>query len=209
MPQLPVFLVCHAPTPLQGARPTSQSEGRSPLLRLLRKLQPPGQEQAAAAAPAAEEQQPEQGQEAEAAPSEADAASAAASDGGDAGESSDAAAARQLEAAFLEAWQPEDTAHVLHPEQRPADAALLRAWLLAQRAATLDPALADASSARALGQAAVEERNLPLLELLLEQPAFSAQGGWVGGLVGWAGRDGWGGVAGRAPPAACAGLGCH
>jgi hypothetical protein len=82
----------------------------------------------------------------------------------------------ELEQAFLDAWQPEDTAQALHPSQKASDAALLRAWLLRHRAVTLDPLLADSAACRALGQAAVDDRNAALLELLLDEPQFSAQG---------------------------------
>jgi hypothetical protein len=136
---------------MQGSRPTSQSEGRSPLLRLLLKL-PAGDassnDGAEAAAPASEEEAEEQQQ------------------------------LRAIEAAFLQHWQPQDTAALLNPSQRPADAALLRRWLQAHRGRTLDPLLAEESARRTLGQAAVDARNVPLLDVLLEEPVFSAAGGW-------------------------------
>jgi hypothetical protein len=83
---------------------------------------------------------------------------------------------QQLLDAFLQHWQPQDTAAVLHPTLAPKHNALLRQWLLQERARTLDPLLADPAARTALGQAAVNERNTPLLELLLEELAFSAQG---------------------------------
>lgn len=87
----------------------------------------------------------------------------------------------QLEAAFLQHWALADTAKALHPRQRADDTALLRAWLLEHRSVTLDSLLADEAQQRALGQAGVDDRNAPLLELLLQQPGFSAQGGRAAG----------------------------
>lgn len=85
---------------------------------------------------------------------------------------------REVEAVLLQHWLPEaDTAHALLPRHSPADARLLRAWLLGHRAVTLFPVLADAERMRQLGQTAVNERNTLLLDLLLIEPRFSAQGG--------------------------------
>lgn len=161
-PQLPT----HLP---QGARPTSQSEGRSPLLLLL--LEQGKLEQAQQA------QQPggeEGGEEAEEETAAGDPATQL----------------QRIEAAFLQHWQLHDTARALHPDQKANHPALLREWLLRQRGTTLDPLLADAARRQELGQTAVNERNTPLLELLLEQPAFSAAGGQARGCDGGAGSSG-------------------
>lgn len=107
--------------------------------------------------------------------------------GGDAPREEEAAAAaeqedqeqdalRQMEGAFLAHWRAEDTTKALHPSQRPADSALLHDWLLQRRGVTLDPILSDAKQRQAVGQAAVDDRNRLLLELLLDEPGFSAQG---------------------------------
>ncbi|PSC71609.1 TPR and ankyrin repeat-containing 1-like isoform A [Micractinium conductrix] len=143
-----------------GARPTSQSEGRSPLLRLLHWLEAegPGGGAAAAVVPAGE---PEQGSGGEALQEQL----------------------RQVEAAFLQHWALADTAKVLHPAQRPADAAIVGAWVLRQRGRTLDPLLGSPGERRQLAQAGVDDRNVPLLELLLEQPGFSAEGLYLHRLV--------------------------
>lgn len=107
---------------------------------------------------------------------------AAASEAGPASE-----AALRIEASFLQHWQLADTAKALQPGMPAGVAQLLRGWLLRQRRTTLDPLLADPASMQALGQAAVSDRNVPLLELLLELPGFSAQGELVG-------REGQGGA---------------
>lgn len=134
------------PAVVQGARPSSQSERRSPLLRLLRRLQG-GSEGGAGRPGSAGEGDAEQWD-----------------------------ALKEIEAAFLQSWKLEDTIRALNAGQKPTDAEVLRSWLLQHRAHTLDAFLADPSQRRSLGQAAVDDRNRPLLELLLEEPSFSAQG---------------------------------
>jgi hypothetical protein len=134
------------PAVVQGARPTSQSERRSPLLRLLRRLQGGPEGGAGRTGSAAE------------------------------GDAEQWDALREIEAAFLQSWQLEDAIRALNAGQKPTDAAVLRSWLLQHRAHTLDPFLADPAQRRTLGQAAVDDRIRPLLELLLEEPSFSAQG---------------------------------
>ncbi|KAL4457799.1 hypothetical protein ABPG75_012664 [Micractinium tetrahymenae] len=167
-----------------GARPTSQSEGRgdgerrsagkSPLLRLLHKL--PGTAAEAADRPASAGSAEAEGED--------EAASAAGSAAAAAASKVDAAdAAVHIEAACLQHWQLADTAKMLQPGQPPGSAQLLRGWLLRQRGTTLDPLLADPQQQQPLGQAAVNDRNVPLLELLLEQPGFSAQGLYLHRLV--------------------------
>ena len=140
---------------MQGARPTSQADIRSPLLWVL--LQQHQQQGQQAAAPP-----PEEGEE-EAVDAQQ-------------GPAALARCLQQLLDAFLQHWQPQDTAAVLHPTLAPKHNALLRQWLLQERARTLDPLLAVPAARNALGQAAVNERDTPLLELLLEELAFSSQG---------------------------------
>ncbi|KAL4858033.1 TPR and ankyrin repeat-containing protein 1 [Chlorella vulgaris] len=137
----------------KGARPTSQSERRSPLLRLLRRLQ--GGPEGGAGRP---------GSAAE-------------------GDAEQWDTLREIEAAFLQSWQLEDTIRALNAGQKPTDAEVLRSWLLQHRAHTLDACLADPSKRRLLGQAAVDDRNQPLLELLLEEPSFSAHGLYLHRLI--------------------------
>jgi hypothetical protein len=140
---------------LQGARPTSQADIRSPLLWVLLQQQQQQGQQAAAPPPDEGEEEAVDAQK---------------------GPAAQAQSLQQLLDAFLQHWQPQDTAAVLHPTLAPKHNALLRQWLLQERARTLDPLLAVPAARNALGQAAVNERNTPLLELLLEELAFSAQG---------------------------------
>lgn len=144
---------------LQGARPTSQADIKSPLLWVLQQrqqqLQQQGQQAAADAPPEEEEEEAVDALQ---------------------GPAAQAQSLQALLTAFLQHWQPEDTATVLHASLPPKHNALLRQWLLAERARALDPLLADPAARAVLGQAAVNERNTPLLELLLREPAFSAAG---------------------------------
>ena len=154
----------------QGARPTSQSEGRSPLLLLLMER--------------GKLQQAQQAQQAGEAGSEA-----AADADNEAAAGDPATQQSQIEAAFLQHWQMQDTARALHPDQRGDHTALLRDWLLHQRARILDPLLANEAGRRELGQTAVNERSTHLLQLLLDQPGFSAAGErTLGGAASGAGK---------------------